>query len=96
MVTAIDAKDKIAFHQIYKPTVDRLRQKVVAGDIEGDRATIVKGDEVEKDEYVLFDPDEIKDLKIPSSKAMKLVLFVSFDAVDFLGNYWRDQGRRPI
>ncbi|ESQ79414.1 hypothetical protein AEYBE204_10430 [Asticcacaulis sp. YBE204] len=82
MFTAIDAKGKIAFHQIYKPTGERVRQKLVAGDIEVERADIVKGYEVDKDEYVLFDPDEIKELKIPSSKAMELVRFVPYDAVD--------------
>mgnify|MGYP000748241015 FL=1 len=58
------------------------RQKLVAGDIEVERADIVKGYEVDKGEYVLFDPDEIKDLKIASSKAMELVRFVPYDAVD--------------
>jgi len=82
MFTAIDAKGKIAFHQIYKPTGERVRQKLVAGDIEVDRDDIVKGYEVDKGQYVLFDPDEIKDLKIPSSKAMELVRFVPYDAVD--------------
>jgi DNA end-binding protein Ku len=82
MFTAIDSKGKIAFHQIYKPTGERVRQKLVAGDVEIDRADIVKGYEVEKDEYVLFDPEEIKELKIPSSKAMELVRFVPYDAVD--------------
>ncbi len=82
MFTAIDAKGRIAFHQIYKPTGERVRQKLVAGDIEVDRADIVKGYEVDKGEYILFEPDEIKDLKIPSSKAMELVRFVPYDAVD--------------
>ncbi len=82
MFTAIDAGQKIAFHQIYKPTGERVRQKLVAGDMEVERADIVKGYEVGKDEYVLFEPDEIKNLKIPSSKAMELVQFVPYDAVD--------------
>lgn len=82
MFTAIDAKGKIAFHQIYKPTGERIRQKLVAGDVEVERADIVKGYEVGKGEYVLFDPEEIKDLKIPSSKAMELVRFVPYDAID--------------
>ncbi len=82
MFTAIDAGQKIAFHQIYKPTGERVRQKLVAGDVEVERADIVKGYEVAKGEYVLFDPDEIKDLKIPSSKAMELVRFVPYDAID--------------
>lgn len=84
MFTAIDSKGKIAFHQIYKPTGERVRQKLVAGDVEVDRADIVKGYEVEKGEYVLFDPDEIKELKIPSSTTMELVRFVPYDAVDAL------------
>ncbi len=82
MFTAIDAKGKIAFHQIYKPTGERVRQKLVAGEVEVDRADIVKGYEVDKGEYVLFDPEEIKELKIPSSKTMELVRFVPYDAVD--------------
>lgn len=82
MFTALDAGQKIAFHQIYKPTGERVRQKLVAGDVEVERADIVKGYEVEKGEYVLFEPDEIKDLQIPSSKAMELVRFVPYDAVD--------------
>ena len=82
MFTALDAGQKIAFHQIYKPTGERVRQKLVAGDVEVARFDIVKGYEVEKGEYVLFDPDEIKDLKIASSKAMELVRFVPYDAVD--------------
>ncbi len=82
MFTAIDAGQKIAFHQIYKPTGERVRQKLVAGDVEVERADIVKGYEVDKGEYILFDPDEIKELKIPSSKAMELVRFVPYDAID--------------
>lgn len=82
MFTAIDAKGKIAFHQIYKPTGERVRQKLVAGDVEVEREDIVKGYEVSKGEYVLFDPEEIKELKIPSSKAMELVRFVPYDAID--------------
>ncbi len=82
MFTAIDAGQKIAFHQIYKPTGERVRQKLVAGEVEVDRADIVKGYEVDKGEYVLFDPEEIKELKIQSSKAMELVRFVPYDAID--------------
>ncbi len=82
MFTAIDAGQKIAFHQIYKPTGERIHQKLVAGDVDVERADIVKGFEVDKGEYVLFDPEEIKELKIPSSKTMELVRFVPYDAID--------------
>ncbi len=82
MFTALDAGRKIAFHQIYRPTGERVRQKLVAGDVEVERDEIVKGYEVDKGEYVLFEPGEINELKIPSSKAMELVRFVPYDAVD--------------
>ena len=82
MFTAIDAKGRIAFHQIYKPTGERVHEKLFAGDIEVERDELVKGYETEKGEYVLFEPDEIKALKIPSSKTMELVNFVAKDEVD--------------
>jgi DNA end-binding protein Ku len=82
MFTALDSGRKLAFHQIYRPTGERVHQQLIAGGEVVDRADIVKGYEVNKGEYVLFEPDEISALKIPSSKAMELVRFVSYDAVD--------------
>ena len=82
MFTALDAKSKIAFHQIYKPTGERVRQQLIAGDEVVERADIVKGYEVSKGEYVLFEPDEINELKIPSSKSMELSRFVPYGEID--------------
>jgi len=82
MYTALDGGHRIAFHMIHKPTGERVKQQLVVGDEVVDRADIIKGYEVEKNEYVTFEPDEINDLKIPSSKAMELVSFVPYDAVD--------------
>ncbi len=82
MFTALDAKSRIAFHQIYKPTGERVRQQLIAGDEVVERADIVKGYEVSKGEYVLFEPDEINDLKIPSSKSMELSRFVPYGEID--------------
>ena len=67
MFTALDAGKKIAFHQIYKPTGERVHQQLIAGDEVVERADIIKGYEVSKGEYVLFEPDEIANLKNPSS-----------------------------
>jgi DNA end-binding protein Ku len=82
MFTALDAKSKIAFHQIYKPTGERVRQQLIAGDAVVERADIVKGYEVAKGEYVLFEPEEINELKIPSSKSMELSRFVPYGEID--------------
>jgi DNA end-binding protein Ku len=82
MFTALDSGRKIAFHQIHKPSGERVRQQLVAGGEVVERDDIVKGYEVEKGQYVLFEPDEISDLKIPSSKAMELSRFVAYSDVD--------------
>jgi len=82
MFTALDSGRKLAFHQIYRPTGERVHQQLIAGDAVVERADIVKGYEVAKGEYILFEPEEINALKIPSSKAMELVRFVPYDAVD--------------
>jgi len=82
MYSALDSGRRIQFHQIFRDTGERVRQKLVAGDVEVERDDIVKGYEYEKGEYVLFEPDEINDLKIPSSKHLEIVRFVTYDAVD--------------
>ena len=82
MFTAVDSKAQIAFHQVYKPTGERVHEKLFAGDKEVERDELVKGYEVEKGEYVLFDPEEIKELKIPSNKTMELNSFVPAAEID--------------
>ncbi|MFT4077507.1 MAG: hypothetical protein QM647_18415 [Asticcacaulis sp.] len=82
MYAALESGRRIQFHQIYRPTGERVRQKLVAGDIEVERDEIIKGYEYAKNEYVLFEPDEINELKIPSSKHFEIVKFVPYDAVD--------------
>ncbi len=71
---ALNRSRQIALHEIYKP----------AGGEEVDRDDIVKGYEIDKGEYVRLDPDEIKALKIPSSKTLDIVEFVNADAIDAL------------
>jgi DNA end-binding protein Ku len=79
---ALNRSRQIAMHEVYKPTGKRVHhQKVVDGEpIE--TKDIVKGYEVEKGEYVLIDPNEIKDLKIPSSKTLEIKEFVPADSID--------------
>jgi len=79
---ALDRARTIAFHEIYKPTGERVHHQLVAGDKDVDREDIVKGYEVKKGDYVLIDPAEIKALKIPSSDTLDIVEFVEAGAVD--------------
>ncbi|ESQ93504.1 hypothetical protein ABAC460_00110 [Asticcacaulis sp. AC460] len=79
---ALNRSKQIAFHEIYEPTGERVHHQLVAGDKAVDRDDIVKGYEVEKGEYVLIDPDELNELKIPSSKTLDIAQFVDADAID--------------
>jgi DNA end-binding protein Ku len=82
MYLAVNRQKTIAFHEIYKPTGERVHHALMAGDKRVDRDDLVKGYEVEKGEYVLIEPDEIKELKIPSSKVLDIAEFVGVDEID--------------
>ena len=82
MYLAVNRQKTIAFHEIYKPTGERVHHALMAGDKRVERDDLVKGYEVEKGEYVLIEPDEIKELKIPSSKVLDIAEFVGVDEID--------------
>ena len=68
---------RISFRQIHKPTGKRVRyEKTVKGVGPVDSDDIVKGYETGKGEYVLFEPEEIEELKVETSKTLELVQFV--------------------
>lgn len=81
--SALNRSNQIQFKEIYRKTGQRVHRLNVTEDgTEVDRDEIIKGYEVEKGEYVLIEPDEIKDLKIPSSKTLDIVQFVPSDEID--------------
>ncbi|WP_140984743.1 Ku protein [Asticcacaulis tiandongensis] len=83
--SALNRSRTIPLREIYRKTKQRIRHQNVTEDgTVVDRDDIVKGYEVEKGEYVLIDPDEIKDLRIPSSRTLEIVQFVSSDEIDDL------------
>lgn len=82
LYAALNRSRTIAFHEIYKPTGERVHHQLTAGDKTVERDDIVKGYEIEKGEYVLIDPDEIKDLRIPSSDTLDIVEFIDAGAID--------------
>lgn len=76
---------RIAFNQIHKPSGKRIRyQKLVPGVGEAAPEDIVKGYEVEKGKYVLFDEDEINDVKLEAKRTLDLIQFVDADEIDLL------------
>lgn len=80
---------RIQFHQVHEPSGKRIRyEKVVPGIGPIDTDEIVKGFELEKDRYVLIDPEEIDDLKLETKKTLDLVQFVKQGEIDPL---WFDR-----
>lgn len=81
--SAIKSSAAIPLHQIHKPSGKRIRyQKVAPGVGEVDTADIIKGYEIEKNEYVTLDDDELDAIKLESKRTIDLVQFVDHDEID--------------
>jgi DNA end-binding protein Ku len=68
---------RISFRQIHEPSGKRIRyEKVVPGIGPVDKDEIMKGYELEKDNFVLLDPEEIDAVKLESKKTFEMIQFV--------------------
>ena len=74
----------VAFHEIHKKCGTRVHQQLYCPyDKEVvSRNEIAMGYEVEKDKYILVEPEELKKLEPRSSTAMEIVQFVKLSEVD--------------
>ncbi len=91
LFVATEAKGEIRFHQISRSTGERVRhQKVLASAIEEapdqaaapvEKDEIVKGYEYSKGQYVLIEPSEIANLRVPSKNTIEITQFVSLSEV---------------
>src|SRR5260370_32746619 len=89
LFVATESKSQISFHQISRSTGERIRhQKVLASAVESDsevagaavgKDEIVKGYEYRKGEYVLIEPSELENLKVPSKHTIDVSQFVTMD-----------------
>lgn len=87
LYTATDEGGDVHFHLINPKTNNRVRMVATdpdTGPIE--RADLVKGYEVSKDEYILLTNDEIKSVKLESTKTIDIERFVPADEIDRI--YW--------
>jgi DNA end-binding protein Ku len=81
--TAVKSSASIPLHQIHKPSGKRIRyMKVAPGVGEVDTADIVKGFEVDKNEYVTLEDDELDAIKLESKRTIDLIQFVEKDEID--------------
>lgn len=81
---ATESKSQISFHQISRRTGERIRhQKVLESAAENNEATtavekdeIVKGYEYRKGQYVIIEPSELENLRVPSKHTIAVSQFV--------------------
>ena len=80
---AVESKAEISFRQIHRPSGRRINyEKTVPGIGKIENFDIVKGYEVEPNEYVILEPEEIDAVKLESKKTIDLVQFVNASEID--------------
>jgi DNA end-binding protein Ku len=84
LYSAVMTSERISFNLLHKADGSRLKQQYVCL-AEGkvvERSEIVKGYEFAKDQYVMFTPEEIKELEEAGSPAIDIGEFVPLESVD--------------
>jgi DNA end-binding protein Ku len=88
LFTATETKNEIRFHQLSRKTGERIRHQKVSGDADSEGAEkvekdeIVKGYEYSKGQYVVIEPSEIENLRVPSRHTLEVSQFVDLDELD--------------
>lgn len=90
--TAVRDHD-VHFHRLDKKSGSRVRNKRVSekSGREVDDDDIEMGFEISKGRYVTFDPDELRDLRPESTRAIEVTDFVALDEIDpiyYERTYW--------
>ena len=83
LYVATESKSQISFHQISRKTGERVRhQKVLESAVESNEATtavekdeIVKGFEYRKGQYIIIEPAELENLRVPSKHTIAVSQF---------------------
>lgn len=89
LYTATSRGGDVSFHLINPKTNNRIRMVTTdpeTGPIE--RSDLVKGYEVEKNQYVLMTEEEIRSVRIESNRTIEIERFVDEKDIDRL--YWND------
>jgi len=76
--------ERVSFNQLHKVCHSRLRQPLFCPvcNRQVERSEIVKGYEYEKDQYVLFNDEELDKIEPPSAHVMEILEFVKLDEMD--------------
>jgi DNA end-binding protein Ku len=89
LYTAISPRGDVHFNLINPKTNNRIRMVTTdpeTGPVE--RASLVKGYEVEKGQYVTLTDDEIRSVRLESTRTIDIERFVDLEEIDRL--YWND------
>lgn len=89
LYTATQRTSDVSFNMLHKQTNNRIR--MIPTDPETgpvDRSDIVKGYEVEKGHYVVVTDEEIKNVRLETTRTLDIERFVDEDDIDRL--YWND------
>jgi DNA end-binding protein Ku len=83
LASALKRGSQIPLHELDGKSGERIHHQNITEDGKPvARENIVKGFETAKDTYVLLEPDEIEDIRLPSSDTPALETFVDLDAID--------------
>src|SRR5690242_354576 len=84
LYTATQAQAGVSFNLLHKGCGSRLRQQYLC-QREGvvvERADMVKGYEFAKDQYVVFTPEELKEMEEKGTNLVEIDAFVPSDSID--------------
>ena len=87
LFSATESKSEIRFHQLSRKTGERIRHQKVSGDGDSEagpveKDEIVKGYEYRKGQYVMIEPGEIENLRVPSKHTFAVTQFVDLKELD--------------
>jgi DNA end-binding protein Ku len=87
LYTAVNHGGDVHFHLINPKTNNRIRMIATDPD-EGpvDRGDLVRGFEVDKDEYILLSDEDLDEVKLESTRTIDIERFVPADEIDRI--YW--------
>jgi DNA end-binding protein Ku len=84
MFSATSSSERISFHMMNRNTGNRLKQQYIdaeTGDLV-DSADRVKGYEVARNDYVLIEPEQLKDVQLESTHTIEIEHFVPRAEID--------------
>ncbi len=89
LYSSLSRSGDVHFHMLHKKTNNRIRMIPTDPDLgEVNRADLVRGFEVSKNKYVVVTPEEIAEVRLPSTREIDIEEFVDAANIDRI--YWND------